>query len=223
MIEFYTLRPTWTSRDENAALQWAIENLRNNAHTLKDVAHAKKVHAYNMGLVRHHLKSIVKTIQRGDAQSVVVPESLESAHRMDQEELLDLIAGARVNSAAHEYLLAIAAALTENGQTLPAPLKEFLIGFLRNPKPPRPGRGRKRSTLSSRDSFIAWVVGMICLQWRFYPTRNESSETPSAVSITKRALREIGINLTEATITKMWANSVWKRSHEGWKEIVAIE
>jgi hypothetical protein len=189
--------------DETAALQWAIENFRNNARNLKDPDSAKKRWAYNKQLLMND-KS-VETIQRGNTLSIVVPESYEELHRMDHDELVDLIAAAREERETHEYLLAVAAALIDNGYSLPGPLKEFVIEFLPNPEVPRRGRGRKREYM--RDDVIAWVVSSICIQWGFSPTRNEATRGPSAISIVKRALEKVGIHLTEAAITKIWDKS----------------
>ena len=110
--------------DESAALQWAIENFRNNAHNLKDPDITKKRLAYNKQLLLG-LGFVVKTIQRENALSIVIPKSTEQLHRMDQDELVGLIAEAREGGEAHEYLLAVAAALIDNNYSLPDPLKEF--------------------------------------------------------------------------------------------------
>ena len=193
--------------DESAALQWAIENFRNNAHNLKDSASAKKRLAYNKKLVLF-MNSVVETIQRGNSLSIVVPESTEQLHRMDHDELVDLIAQARNGGETHEYLLAVAAALVDNDHSLPGPLKEFVIEFLRTAEVPRRGPGRRPDY--SRDNCIAWAVATICIQWKFSPTRNEATRGPSAISIVKRALEEVGINLTEAAISKIWDKSCWK-------------
>ena len=79
---------------------------------------------------------------------------------MDPDELITLIEEARENGDLREYLLAIAAAALDNEQTLPGPLKEFVIGFLRNPKAARSRRGRPASY--TRDHVINGVVYMIC-------------------------------------------------------------
>jgi hypothetical protein len=205
--------------DESAALQWAIENFRNNAHNLIDPDFAKKLLAYSKQLLLY--KGMVQTIQRGDALSIVVPESAEQSHRMDPDELVDLITKAREEELAHEYLLAVAAALIDNNYSLPDPLKEFTIEFLRNPEAPRPGPGRKRNY--RRDVVIAWVVAGICIQWEFSATRNEATSGASAISIVKRALEEVGVNLTEAAIVKIWDKSCWKDSVSGWKQTVGID
>ena len=86
--------PASAAGDEGAALQWAIENFRNNAHNRKDPDSAKKRLAYNKKLLLD-MKYIVETIQRGNSLSIVVPESTEQLHRMDHDELVDLIAQAR--------------------------------------------------------------------------------------------------------------------------------
>jgi hypothetical protein len=60
--------PASAAGDEGAALQWAIENFRNNAHNRKDPDSAKKRLAYNKKLLLD-MKYIVETIQRGNWQS----------------------------------------------------------------------------------------------------------------------------------------------------------
>jgi hypothetical protein len=210
--------PASTAGDEGAALQWAIENFRNNAHQLKDPDFAKRRFAYSKQLLLG--KGMVKTIQRGDAFSIVIPESTEQLHRMDPDELGDLIAEARDGKGAHEYLLAVAAALIDSNYSLPDPLKEFVIDFLRNPEAPRPGPGRKRNHV--RDGAIAWAVAMICIRWKFSPTRNDATRDASAISIVKRALEEVGFNLTEAAISKIWDKSCWKAA-PGWKQTARID
>jgi hypothetical protein len=205
--------------DERAALQWAIENFRNNAHNRKDPDSAKKRLAYNKKLLLL-MNSAVETIQRGNSLSIVVPESSLELHRMDHDELVDLIAEARDGEETHEYLLAVAAALMDNDHSLPGPLKEFVIEFLRTPEVPRRGPGRRPDY--SRDNFIAWAVAMICIRWEFSPTRNEATMGPSAISIVKRALEEVGFNLTEAAISKIWDKSYWKGTLR-WKQMARID
>jgi hypothetical protein len=206
--------------DESAALQWVIENFCNKAHSLKDPDSAKKRLAYNKKLLLL-MNSIVETIQRGNSLSIVVPESTEQLHRMDHDELVDLIAAARDGGETHEYLLAVAAALMNNDHSLPGPLKEFVIEFLRSTEVPRRGPARKPDY--SRDNFIAWAVATICIRWKFSPTRNEATKGPSAISIVKRALEEVGVNLTEAAISKIWDKSYYKGSVAGWKQIPRID
>jgi hypothetical protein len=211
--------PASAAGDEGAALQWAIENFRNNAHGLKDPDFAKKRLAYNKQLLLGN--GMVQTIQRGDALSIVVPESTEQLHRMDPDELVDLITEAREGEEVHKYLLAVAAALINNNYSLPDPLKEFVIEFLRNPEAPQPGPGRKRNF--RRDDFIAWTVAMICMKWEFSPTRNDATRDASAISIVKRALEEVRVNLTEAAISKIWDKSYYKASVMRWKQIRLID
>jgi len=93
---------TFTPRDESAALQWAIENFRNNAYKLKDNNLPAKRAAYNKELLML-MKNTVETIPRGDALSIVVPESSEQLHRIDEDELVDLVTEAREEIASHKY------------------------------------------------------------------------------------------------------------------------
>ena len=154
-----------TPGDECAALRWAIESFRNNAHSLKDPAFAKKWLAYSKQLLL--MKGVVETIRRGGASAIVVPAIFLELHRIDHDELISLIAQAREEGETHEYLLAISAALIDNDHSLPGPLKEFVIEFLRKPKLPRRGAGRQRNY--RRDNIIAWTVAMICIQMEIFP------------------------------------------------------
>lgn len=141
----------------------------------------------------------------------MVPESFETLHRIDNDELLDLVRSAREHKETREYVLAVAAALVENEDRLPSELKEFVVEFLRNPQHPSEGRGRKRSNLVQRDNTIGFVVAMICLRWKFSPTRNEVTKAASAISTTQKALEQVGIHLTAGAITKIWDKGCWKQ------------
>ena len=57
----------------------------------------------------------------------------------------------------------------DNNYSLPDPLKEFVIEFLRNPKAPRRGPGRKADHM--RDYLIAWAVASICIRWGIFPNQ----------------------------------------------------
>ena len=210
MIEVYIDQRTDAFRDENAALQWAIETFRNNASALKGGGSKKERLAYNKTLLLH-LKRCVETIQHNGAPAMVVPESYETLHRIDNEELLDLIRDAGEAKETREYMLAVAAALIENENRLPDPLKKFVIEILRNLQEPSPGPGRKRSNLVERDSIIGFVVASICVRWKFSPTRNEATERASAISIAQKALGQLGTDLTEGAISKIWDKSCWKQ------------
>ena len=102
---------------ESAALQWAIENFRNNAHNLKDPDSAKKRLAYNKELLLH-MHYIVETIQRGNSLSIVVPESSLELHRMDHDELVDLLsARPRRRRVYHQIESVTAAPTSPHGST----------------------------------------------------------------------------------------------------------
>ncbi len=207
MIEYHTIPPEIdTPRDESAALKWAIENFHNNKHNLKDPDIARKKQTYYKWLLSV-MRSTVETIQHGGGQSIVVPDSTETLHRIDPDELIDLIKEARENGDQRDYLLAIAAAAVDNDQPLPAPLKEFVTEFLRSPK--ASGSRRGRPATHTRDDVISWAVAEICIRWKFSPTRNDATEGASAISIVKRALGDgdVALHLSEAAITKIWNKS----------------
>jgi hypothetical protein len=67
-------------------------------------------------------------------------------------------------------------------------------------------------------------VAIISIRWKFSPTRNEATEVASAISIVKRALQEVEIDLTEGAITKIWDKSgAWKEQAARWKKSVRID
>jgi hypothetical protein len=207
MVEYHTVK--WeidTPQDESAALQWAIKNFRKNEHNLKDTDIERKKLTYYKRLLS---AAKITVIQHGGEQSIVVPDSPETQHRLDPDELITLIKGARENGDQRDYLLALAAAALDNGQNLPGPLKEFVTEFLRSPRATGSRRGRPASY--TRDDVISWAVSEISIRWKFFPTRNDATEEASAISIVKKALGEVGVHLTEAAITKIWNKSgSWK-------------
>ena len=207
MAEYRTVkREIDTSRDESAASRWAIEYFRDNEHNLKGANLAKEEWAY---LKRLLSAAKIRVIQHEGEQSIVVPGSTESLHRIDPDELMDLVEAAQKYGDLRDYLLAIAAAAIDNDQPLPGPLKGFVAEFLRSPG--ASGSRRGRPALHTRDQVISWAVAVICIRWRFSPTRNEATEEKaSAISIVKTALGKVGIHLTEAAITKIWDKGDWK-------------
>ena len=61
-------RESDTPQDESAALQWAIENFRNNECRLKDADHVRKKLTYYKRLLSSTMKTTV--IQYGGKQSI---------------------------------------------------------------------------------------------------------------------------------------------------------
>lgn len=57
MIEVYIEQPSYAPRDENAALQWAIETFRQNTRSLKNGGTAKEWLAHNKTLLLHLKKN----------------------------------------------------------------------------------------------------------------------------------------------------------------------
>jgi hypothetical protein len=108
-----------------------------------------------------------------------------------------------------ELLPLFAAALLERGDTLPKPLLDFVVAFLRDPGKSQTRRpGRKTSTLTIRDSNIGAAVGFVAAKWKISPTRNREQKNicACAASIVRDALAEgAGVHLSEADVAKAWA------------------
>jgi hypothetical protein len=105
-------------------------------------------------------------------------------------------------------LLELAASRLQRGRILGEPLTDYLVGFLRNPKQPERPRGRKDTRYVDRNLVIANVILGIKDKWGFSATRNEATESASAISITQKALKQVEIELTEAAITKIFKTVV---------------
>ena len=118
---------------KSAPFSQAVENFRNNAHNLKSHDPAQKRIAYNKKLLL--MNSIVKSIQRGNSLSIVVPETSLELHRMDHDELVVLTAAHEERR--HMNLLLAVAAPRSWITTIPTwPTERVVIDFLRNPGVP---------------------------------------------------------------------------------------
>jgi hypothetical protein len=73
---------------------------------------------------------------------------------------------------------------------------------------PQRKRGR-RSQTAGRDLVIAGAVSLVVHGARFSPTRNHAAPQPagpSACSIVRAALAQVGLHLSERTIEEIWSN-----------------
>src|SRR5262249_23286011 len=74
----------------------------------------------------------------------------------------------------------LAAVLIERGDSLPTPLRKFLVEFLRNPQTATPTKKpgpRASDKVRRRDDMINLAIERIMDIWGFAPTRNEASQT----------------------------------------------
>jgi hypothetical protein len=82
-------------------------------------------------------------------------------------------------------------------------VRKFILPALRLGRPPR-GHG-PRNTLA-RDRYIAGVVTTICRQHKLDPYRNPISEHDhNGCAIVAKALARLGIELTEKTVERIYA------------------
>jgi hypothetical protein len=191
-------------RDENAALQWAVEHFRGVIDYLMPG-----------GTHKQDLDKNIKMLRAGG-------EFFDG-----YDDISEYIKIARQGDhAANTVLLETAASWIAQG--IPArywgPLREFIVEFLRNPQQVTRTRGRKRSTLSQRDLFIAFAVRQIHLRWGIPKTRNVASRNGgrhSATSIVKQALESVALNLSEDDVAKIWGAE--QKRMDRWKESRGIK
>ena len=109
-----------------------------------------------------------------------------------------------------EHLRLAAAELMERGVKLHPSLQEFVIEFLRNPKPwlkKGHSRGINQHDFYDRDVAIMCVTFLIHRQWGFPATRHprDIGKRPSAASIVRDALaKAANIHKSEATINAIY-------------------
>jgi hypothetical protein len=95
------------------------------------------------------------------------------------------------------------------GHMLPDDAREYLLRLL-SEKPAKPPRRGRPAAKSSRDFWIAQTVGRLVEKHGVAPTRNRASadkdERPTtACGIIARALRELGVNLSETAVETIWS------------------
>jgi hypothetical protein len=196
-LHYTRLKPHYTPLDHDAALQWAVDTFRRNAHIFP---------ACHLALPLD-----VKYRRAGERESVELGYA-EHSELVHDDEISAIVKNAHDgNKAAARFLSEIAARLVEQGDPLPAPLRQLISRTLRHPK--RNRVGRTRFDLAERNQIVCFVVTIISLNWGFLPTRNAATEQAAAVSIAEEALRQVGIDLTESAIAKIWNspdNHSWK-------------
>jgi hypothetical protein len=173
---------------ESAALEWATDFFRSCAADMTPAGSRRA--AVEFGL---------NTILSGyDAEVQNHSENLDSR-------LIGLIKKLEGT----DLLPSFAAALLERGDKLPAPLKDFVVAFLRDPgRWQTRQRGRKTLTLTIRNSNIGAAVGFVAAQWKFPVTRNRAQKIrrACAASIVRDALASgARIHLSESDVVKAWA------------------
>jgi hypothetical protein len=104
-------------------------------------------------------------------------------------------------------LSALAAELLERGEPLTGPLKVFVVKTLRRDpifeSPTK--RGPRPNDLIERNLCICEAVEHIIKAWKFAPTRNVATQTPSAASIARDALEHgVAVHLSEKAVNKIW-------------------
>ena len=206
-VKFTTAPPEPPLDREEDALQWAIKECRRSAPLMKSGAEDERI-AWHQKVLRGGAV-YGGEIVLGGAEFDRAADYVEIARK-----------GSKLGT---KVTLELAAALIERGETLRGPLREFIVEFLRNPKEPRRGAGRRASSdLTSRNMWIRYLITTILFRSKFPATRNEATKEgtrrPSASSIVRDALETgAGIHLTEAAI-----NKIWNVGNESYKEVAAF-
>jgi hypothetical protein len=186
------------SSREKEALDWAVDQLRASHHLLTP-AWSKEQFDETIRLVR------LDGEFGGEAHFGNWPIMGWSG---SDEEISKHVKRARGgDEQSHRVLLEVAASRVKRDLPLGNPLTEYAVEFLREQKKPKP-RGPKRSNYMDRDLVITVTIWKIGVKWGFSPTRNPATDSPSAISIVQKALKEVGFPMTEAAITKIWRR--WK-------------
>ena len=103
-----------------------------------------------------------------------------------------------------ELLCDFADALTTEEKPLPLWLQEYLVGVAREEGSIRRKRGRDMYANVDRDNDIAMVVSNTVEVFDLRPTRNAATTTECGCSIVAKALRGIGVEMSEANIAAIW-------------------
>ena len=124
----------------------------------------------------------------------------------DQEKLQSLVRKAfwQGDAAAEAVVLEIAAQHIEQYWPLPLFLRDFVSWRLREIKDLAVKRSRRASRNFLRDFIIVNRITKV-VSLGFHATRNEASEREFACAIVARAIREAGLDLSEAAVVKIWS------------------
>jgi hypothetical protein len=175
-------RPT----DEKEALKWAIDHFSRH----RDDLNRRPPAGMPPGSVDACVVAYLAAYREGD---------LEFCN------MTDLVADAREDEMSFEILVELTAKLIEAGSPLSETLREFVVGFLRNPMKVKRRPGPSRLDFQYRDRVIEGAVWHIRDTWKFPATRNEATERASAASVVRDALEAgAGVNLTEKAVNKIW-------------------
>ena len=124
----------------------------------------------------------------------------------DDEKGQRLISKARGgHQVANKVLCSIAAKFVAGGCSMPTRLRGYIAEALlyQAQEEPQRRRGRDPSANFTRDFHIASAVLQV-VRLGFRPTKNEATKGESACSITKHALAESGLHLSEKAVEKIW-------------------
>jgi hypothetical protein len=122
----------------------------------------------------------------------------------------------------------LAAALIEAGESLPPPLRPLIAATLRELSFPELNKldTHPKAEKWTRDDSISGAVCYVSRVTGLSPTRNLATDAPSGCSIVADALREYGINRSEALVEKIWQKDEFSREYlrrelwrpERWRE-----
>jgi hypothetical protein len=192
---------TSLSENQNIALEWAISFFRFHAEEMKRENGA-----------RVSLRGVLNSVMsRWDSLVKVNPDKV------------DVIAKSFIDNViaeGHGYFLPhFAARLTERGDQVPAPVRDFICSFLRDPKKWESRDRGPPKIINNRRNILIGVAVMTIAQWSgIAPTRNRAAKASSASSIVKEALDKTAkLNITESTVERCWDE--FRRSIDALHEI----
>jgi hypothetical protein len=122
---------------------------------------------------------------------------------------------------AHDALCRRAQELTDQGEALPLDLQQYVVAAAKGFHSPAKGPGASPYRNFGRDLCIKVAIHHL-LELGFTATRNEATEDESACSIVATAMRQIGIEMSEAAVAKVWEKAVREDRLDPYETITII-
>jgi hypothetical protein len=138
---------------------------------------------------------------KSDLDYLSDPEFLEAcqAGTLDYHWAEDLLRRARHSKRGKHAFNLYMVGLARHGEVVPVELRALLD------KPTEPNkRGPDSTDLHLRDTIIWSAMSLMANRWDICPTRNEGSEHESAASIVAKALKRVGVSMSEKTVAAIW-------------------
>jgi hypothetical protein len=106
-----------------------------------------------------------------------------------------------------EFIRAFVGELIYRDESVPGPLKEYLVQPRETPPPPSKNPGPDPADRIHRDAAICSTIGWLEHEHKILPTRGrEQRKRESGCSIVAKALTFLGRGVSEEAVEKIWQN-----------------